>query len=206
MEFTATLIKQRRTRSPRENDVDILDIWIAKQTTNPNFTDEMIAAQAFVFFELAYREIQEHMTGPSNVIYEQYGRIKLFEALHSLETLQLYPSDYALDRVPLLAVLRDPNLFPDPNVFYAQRLLLDVTCDANKQLEEFVGFGTGPRNCVGKRLALFFISVDFCSILTRIRLFPAVQVAEPFFNYAPLANDCFLNIYHNPLPNGEKTP
>ncbi|KAK8764669.1 hypothetical protein V5799_032723 [Amblyomma americanum] len=62
--------------------------------------------------------------------------------------------------VPVYAMHRDPEIFPDPDNFVPERFS-DANVDAIKPYS-YLPFGAGPRNCVGMRLALQ--SVKLCLI------------------------------------------
>lgn len=50
--------------------------------------------------------------------------------------------------IPIMALHRDPEYFPDPDKFYPERF-----SDENKNNIvpfTYLPFGTGPRNCIGK--------------------------------------------------------
>jgi cytochrome P450 len=75
---------------------------------------------------------------------------------------------------PLLAAaLRDPEVFPDPDVF-------DIRRDPSSN----IAFGTGPHHCIGAPLARLQGEVALATLVTR---YPALSLAgEPTFVNDPL--------------------
>ncbi|XP_003743386.2 probable cytochrome P450 6d5 [Galendromus occidentalis] len=122
-EFSTSVIKSRRQRQFPSNEIDILGLWLEEQKTNPEFTDDLVAAQTFTFFtagfettamtlsftlymlalhpeaqDRAYRNILENVSDIDNITYDDYSRMKFVEACFT-ETLRLYPTDYIVDRI-----------------------------------------------------------------------------------------------------------
>ncbi|XP_003746429.1 cytochrome P450 3A24 [Galendromus occidentalis] len=122
VEFSRTVLEQRRKQGRKSETSDILDSWLEAQETNPEFTDVMLVAQMFVFFlagfetsaytlmfimyllathpqkqEEVYQDIIENISDPDNVTFEEYNKMRLVEAA-IYETLRLYPTDYVIDR------------------------------------------------------------------------------------------------------------
>jgi cytochrome P450 family 3 subfamily A len=104
------------------------------------------------------------------------------------ESLRMYPPGIRLDRVascdyeyegikfkkgeiitiPIHALHHDPEIFPDPDEFKPERF-----SDENKKSREsvaFLGFGAGPRSCLGLRFAHVNIKLLLSSILSKYRL------------------------------------
>lgn len=103
------------------------------------------------------------------------------------ETLRLYPPATRLDRVanndyeyegikikkgqiitvPIYALHHDPDYYPNPEKFDPERFN-----DENRKTRDsmaFMGFGAGPRNCVGMRFALTEIKLLLSIILSNYR-------------------------------------
>lgn len=67
--------------------------------------------------------------------------------------------------IPTFALNHDEQFFPDPETFDPTRF--DSENQANKNLIDmpFLGFGAGPRNCVGPKMAKMLVKIGICSIL-----------------------------------------
>nr|AHL88981.1 cytochrome p450 3044B1 [Brachionus koreanus] len=103
------------------------------------------------------------------------------------ETLRMFPAAVFLERlasqdfefegmkiekgqkivVPLWALHRDPDLYPEPDNFDPERF-----SDQNKLKRDsnaYLPFGNGPRNCLGMRFALLEIKLALTNIMTKFR-------------------------------------
>ncbi|XP_003743440.1 cytochrome P450 3A14-like [Galendromus occidentalis] len=212
MDFALDLLRKRRKESRKRDDPDALDAWLEVQTTNPDLTDAMMISQMFVFLTAGYetsayvlmyvlyllathpktqenifRDIEDNISDGDSITFEQYHKMKLLEAA-IYETLRLYPTDHAIDRVtvssctiagvpldphvgiqvPLSSVHMDPERFPEPTKFRPERFL-----DGGGNVDDMVAFGDGPRKCVGQRLAIFQMLVLLVAFLRVVRLEPA---------------------------------
>ncbi|XP_063284879.1 cytochrome P450 3A8-like [Pelobates fuscus] len=98
------------------------------------------------------------------------------------ETLRLYPATGRIERVckktsningltipqgvvtviPLYALHRDPDNFPEPEEFRPERFSKE-----NKENLDYVflPFGSGPRNCIGMRFALMNVKLAFVTLI-----------------------------------------
>ncbi len=57
--------------------------------------------------------------------------------------------------IPVYAVQRNPEIFPDPDAFQPERFLKRPELASSPA---FQAFGAGPRNCIGKTRSSFPIS------------------------------------------------
>lgn len=57
--------------------------------------------------------------------------------------------------VPVMALHRDPQYYPDPDRFDPDRFTENAKHPLPKNC--FFGFGDGPRTCIGKENTLFYI-------------------------------------------------
>ncbi|XP_026729529.1 uncharacterized protein LOC113495130 [Trichoplusia ni] len=79
--------------------------------------------------------------------------------------------------IPVYAFHRDPKFFPNPNKFDPERF-----SEKNKHLIStfvYMPFGSGPRNCIGSRFALFEIKVLTYQILQHFVLSPSAKTCIP---------------------------
>ncbi|XP_055693539.1 cytochrome P450 6g1-like [Lutzomyia longipalpis] len=126
----------------------------------------------------------------------QYETIHEMEYLHYVvqETLRLYPNLTFLDRnctptdgkssyslepyhkfaiprgmpvyIPAMAIQRDPNYFPDPLKFIPERF----ESKSSLHQSNFLSFGIGPRECIGKRFAYFQVKLSLVTILRHYKV------------------------------------
>jgi cytochrome P450 len=100
------------------------------------------------------------------------------------ETLRLYPAvfvercagrDYELKgtgitipkdslvHIPVYAMHRDPDNFPNPDDFKPERFLAENIAHHSYA---YLPFGAGPRNCIGMRLAQMEVKVALVKLVT----------------------------------------
>ncbi|CAG2173396.1 unnamed protein product, partial [Oppiella nova] len=123
--------------------------------------------------------------------YDSLNTLKYLDAVIQ-ETQRLYPAaifvervpnrDYQLrgtgitiekDRlvhVPIYAIHRDPDNFPNPDEFDPDRFLAP---NVKHHPYTYLPFGAGPRNCVGMRLALMEIKLALVSLVHRYKFKPS---------------------------------
>ncbi|KAI2804065.1 Cytochrome P450 3A4 [Blomia tropicalis] len=82
--------------------------------------------------------------------------------------------------IPVYALHRDERYFPDPETFKPERFI------GNPEYHKYayLPFGTGPRNCVAKSLALYEVKMALINTIYRYRLSVCEQTHIPmkFFN------------------------
>ncbi|XP_034489469.1 probable cytochrome P450 28c1 [Drosophila innubila] len=84
-------------------------------------------------------------------------------SLHS-KALQMYPGDNVM--IPIYGLHHDPNFYPEPQVFKPERFL-NGGLKRYQQMGVFLGFGNGPRQCVGIRLGLIQTKAAIAAIVKR---------------------------------------
>ncbi|KAF8797082.1 Cytochrome P450 3A13 like protein [Argiope bruennichi] len=126
------------------------------------------------------------------------------------ETLRLFPpilrterqavSDYKLGdtgitlpkgtviTVPIYAMHRDPEFFPDPEKFDPDRFSPEER--SKRDPYAYLPFGAGPRNCVAMRFALVEIKVCLAYVILhfKIKRCPETKVPMEYFRGVGLCN------------------
>jgi cytochrome P450 family 3 subfamily A len=131
------------------------------------------------------------------------------------ETLRLYPIGAFADRVasndyeykglkikkdqlitiPIYALHRDPEIYPNPDEFDPERF-----SDENKRKREnesFMPFGAGPRNCIGMRFALTEVKLLLTSVLSKYNFQPCDQTPVIIYSFMYLSLNFFLKCLVN---------
>ncbi|GBM26736.1 Cytochrome P450 3A25 [Araneus ventricosus] len=121
--------------------------------------------------------------------YEAIKNMKYLDNVIS-ETLRLYPIVVKLERyadadyklgdtgilipkgmilsIPVVAMHRDSNLWPDPERFDPDRFTTEAKTERDPY--SYLPFGAGPRNCVGMRFALMQIKVCLALIIANFKI------------------------------------
>lgn len=215
-------IKYRKTNNIVRHDfVDLL----REIKENPEkvgdfeMTDELIVAQAFIFFIAGF---ETSSTTMSHALYElalnpqiqdklreeiclelkksdgviTYENLKDMKYLHKVfqETLRKYPPVTTLVRksageytfsntnvtipknitifIPAYGIQRDPNHYPNPDIFDPERF--DEEAEKLRNPLLFLAFGAGPRNCVGSRFGIIQTKIGLINMLKNFK----VEVCE----------------------------
>lgn len=186
---------------------------LGKSKVTRNWTEDDLAAQAFIFFfagfdtvsttmaftayELvANPDVQEKLIEEvdatfkklegKDLTYEELQKMKYLDQVVS-EVLRIWPAAPATDRlcvkdftfeydgksvliekgislmIPIIGFHKDEKYFPNPNKFDPDRF-----SDENKHninLNTYLPFGIGPRNCIGSRFALLEVKTIFYYLL-----------------------------------------
>ncbi|KAF8796723.1 Cytochrome P450 3A11 like protein [Argiope bruennichi] len=154
-----------------------------------------------------YEDIQERVHKELVDALEETNGELTYDALQSMkymdnvisETLRLYPpavrterqaaSEYKLGEtgitipkgmiltIPIYAMHRDPEFFPDPDKFDPERF--NQENKSKREQYAFLPFGAGPRNCVGMRFALMEIKVCLAYIVANYKISRCPQTQVP---------------------------
>ena len=162
-------------------------------------------------------EVQEAVHAEIDEVLERYGGQLSYEAIGEMsyldrvisETLRLYPPVLRVERqstkeytvpdtnvtlpcgtivqMPIFALHRDPDHFPDPLRFDPDRFLPEEK--EKRHPCAYMPFGSGPRNCISMRFALFETKVALVGVLQKYRLEPGPRTPPPPM---PLSSESFL--------------
>lgn len=111
------------------------------------------------------------------------------------ETLRLYPVAHVVDRltrkditinglcipkgmmigIPIYSLHR--KLWPDPEKFIPERFTPEQK--AKRQSCSYLPFGTGPRNCIGTRLAILEVKAAMVKILSQVEFVTTEETEIP---------------------------
>ncbi|GIY32256.1 cytochrome P450 3A21 [Caerostris darwini] len=149
--------------------------------------------------EKVYKEIVDALKETNGELtYEALQSMKYLDNVIS-ETLRLFPpairserqaeDDYELGdtgitipkgtivTIPIYAIHRDPQRFPDPKRFYPERFSGEEK--ANRDQYSYMPFGVGPRNCVGMRFALTEIKVCLAHVIANFKINKCSETKVP---------------------------
>lgn len=85
------------------------------------------------------------------------------------------PKDLAIS-VDVLSIHFDQDIWGpvDPNTFYPVRFSPEI----KRPAAAFLGFGLGPRNCVGMKFAIFEIKIALVKILMKFEILPGKRLSD----------------------------
>ncbi|XP_075150360.1 putative cytochrome P450 6a14 [Haematobia irritans] len=158
-----------------------------------------------LLYELArHPEIQEKLRQEIHEVLENYDNQITYEALMDMkyldqvinETLRLYPPLPFLQRmttdtakigdltlpqgseifIPVWAIHHDPEIYPKPFEFQPERFNPHAIMQRHPQA--FLGFGDGPRNCIGLRFGRMQTKIGLVSILSKYKFSQAPETCR----------------------------
>ncbi|XP_072761683.1 cytochrome P450 4C1-like [Anoplolepis gracilipes] len=183
----------------REGLLTDLDIREEVDTFMFEGHDTVTRAIMFTLLLLAeHKDIQERVRVEIDTVMQENREKLTMKALQNLsylerclkETLRLYPSVFFIVRNPtedvklqsyvvptgttlflnIMAVHRDPNFWPNPEVFDPDRFLPEKI--QNRHPYSYIPFSAGPRNCIGQKFALLELKAIIASLLHNFYLEP----------------------------------
>lgn len=188
---------QKRPLTSQEILANSLIFFLAGYETTANVL-------SFVMYNLAIypeyadevtREVDENI-GKEKPTYDNVSKLAFLDQFTS-EVLRLYGSASRFNRIleedivlngykipkdtdvqfPVTAIHRDPELWPDPEVFDPSRFLPE-----NKDKRHpyaWIPFGVGPRNCVGMRFALTELKMATVALVQNFKLLKCDETEVP---------------------------
>ena len=95
-------------------------------------------------------------------------------------------------RVPVYALHHDPGHFPEPDRFRPERFLGEP--EFHKYA--YIPFGSGPRNCVARSLALLEAKLAILHLIRQYRISPCAKTKADFYINADIliTKDIYLNV------------
>ncbi|XP_032666228.1 cytochrome P450 4C1-like [Odontomachus brunneus] len=184
----------------QENHLSDLDIREEVDTFMFEGHDTTAMAICFTLSVLAeHKDIQDRVREEVNTVMKQFEKKLTMTALQSLsylerclkETLRLYPSVHYIAReiaedvklcdsniIPcgtyvhlnIYDVHRDPNFWPNPNVFDPDRFLPEKI--QKRHPYSYLPFSAGPRNCIGQRFAMLEMKAMIATLVRNFYLEP----------------------------------
>lgn len=79
--------------------------------------------------------------------------------------------------IPAYTLHRDPEFYPDPDKFDPERF--SAKGKESRDPFSFLGFGYGPRNCIGMRFAQMEMKLVMARLLKRYSFFVAPETQVP---------------------------
>ncbi|XP_072756970.1 uncharacterized protein [Anoplolepis gracilipes] len=142
---------------------------------------------------------EEYTKHGSNLTYENVKNMNYLDKVFK-ETLRKYPpgtilmrqstTSYTFDDtklnipegqkvwIPVLAIHRDPGIYPKPDVFDPERFS-DKTLKTRHAMH-YLPFGDGPRNCIGARFAIFQTKIGLIKILRNYKVETCEKTQIPY--------------------------
>ncbi|EFN68668.1 Cytochrome P450 4C1 [Camponotus floridanus] len=188
-----------------ENSLTDLDIREEVDTFMFEGHDTTAMGIMFALLLLAeHKNIQERVRNEINNVMQENGEKLDMKSLQNLsyldrclkESLRLYPSVFVISRyaaddvklqsytVPartilylhIYAVHRDPNFWPNPEVFDPDRFLPERM--QNRHPYCYLPFSAGPRNCIGQRFGLLEMKAMIAPLVHNFYLEPVEHLKD----------------------------
>ncbi|VDK49611.1 unnamed protein product [Anisakis simplex] len=160
-----------------ETSASTLQFALFALTTNPTAQEE------------AYREIMEVVGHKEIVTYKDLSDMHYLEQI-MMETLRMYPPAPRFDRecsspitvnhihfeqnsivsIPVFAIHYNPKIYPNPHKFDPMRFTREAVTERNRLA--FIPFGYGPRNCLGRRFAVFEFKLTLTYLIRTYQFIP----------------------------------
>nr|AAC28351.1 cytochrome P450 [Homarus americanus] len=147
--------------------------------------------------EKIFQEVEEVVGLERAPSYEDLSKLVYTEAV-ALESTRMYPpvtgfitrqatqdwqyGPYTIPagtevEVPVWSIHHNPELYPQPELFKPERFLPKAKKDRHTMA--YLGFGGGPRNCLGLRFALMEMKLVLSSVIQRFYIKPCSHTKVP---------------------------
>ena len=156
------------------------------------------------FFILAqatlYGEIMDAIDDNDGSIYVDYNKIQGMWYMEAfiMESLRMYPltplerktvkpykvsdgpNEFVIPKDMLVqipvSIMKDEKYFKNPNKFDPENFSTENK--AAREAYSFIGFGQGPRNCVGMRFALLNVKIAMFRLLLEYKIVPCSKTVD----------------------------
>ncbi|XP_037941491.1 probable cytochrome P450 6a13 [Teleopsis dalmanni] len=166
------------------------------------------SAMSFCLYELALnQDVQDKARAEINKVLTRYEEELTYEGMNEMKYLQqvfnenlrlhsvfslttrVCTKDYAIPNtnhviekdtlviVPIDAIYHDPEIYPNPEQFDPERFSADEVKKRHPMAN--LGFGEGPRICVGKRFGTMQIMIGLVMLLRNYRIMPTSKTCVP---------------------------
>lgn len=165
-------------------------------TSGMNFTISMLVANQMVqqrVFEELQQVFGKNFETP--ITYGSLNELKYMEMVIK-ETLRIFPPVPFTGRlltgdtvvsgvtvpagtnviIPMYAIHRDANVFPDPEKFDPERFSQENT--EKRGPYAYIPFSAGPRNCIGQKYAMLKMKTVLMKLIKNYKLLPASKEYE----------------------------
>ncbi|XP_075168865.1 cytochrome P450 6A1-like [Haematobia irritans] len=116
--------------------------------------------------------------------------IGTFIARRALDDYQIpdYPAKYTVEKgttciISIWGIHHDPEIYPNPEIFDPERFAPEMI--RQRDAIEFLGFGEGPRNCIGMRFGQMQARLGLASLLKCYR-FTVCEKTDKQLKFDPL--------------------
>lgn len=79
--------------------------------------------------------------------------------------------------VPVYSIHRDPNYYPNPDVYDPERFTIDA--EKSRHPMAWLPFGTGPRNCIAFKFAMTQFQIILITLLRKFEVTVCENTMDP---------------------------